>query len=99
MKIKIQCTYGDYPPGSVIDVDDKTAKKLIKNSNAERFKENSEPVNIYEKQIEVLKQEASRFNEDKQELLKKIELLDGLVQEAISLPKGQVPDGYKKAEL
>lgn len=77
--------------------DDKLEAELLKRGiigNGDATVESSN----YAKQIEVMKQKVSSFDAEKEELLEKIEVLDGLVQEAITLPKGQVPAGYEKDE-
>jgi len=101
--VKIGCIDSNrdtHKAGTVVEIDPKTDKKLFDLGLVEQYNEKKHGAAV--DTLDVKFQEANtalgKANEKIAQLEEANIALAGFVEEAIGLPKGQKPDGYKKAK-
>jgi len=105
--IILKCSFGGSAPGDIVEVEDRVAKTLVEEKNAayveEKVPQSSQQVETLTEQNETLVGQVETLTEQNETLVGQVETLTeqnetlvGQVEEAISLPKGQTPNGYVK---
>ena len=91
MKVKVikDCINSKRQPlngNTVVDIDEASEKKLFDLGLVEKYDEKKHGISVNDKDAEIA------------ELKAQIETLVGYVRVAITLPKGQVPEGFEDGE-
>ena len=102
MKVKVikDCINSKRQPlngNTIVDIDEASEKKLFDLGLVEKYDEKKHGISVNDKDAEI---EELRTQKDAEiaELKTQIETLVGYVRVAITLPKGQVPEGFEDGE-